>query len=314
MDHTQRLSKHCAPLHTPAQSRWHWLTARLLFPAAVVTALATTFWGLQHGVQSSLLLGAISMTTWVFIAVMERYLPFRRDWNQSRGDIVTDLLHNLFSSYATIELVKIGLLALLLPLAAWASQQWGSPLWPQHWPLLMQLALAAILIEFGCYWIHRASHELPWLWRFHAVHHSPERLYWLNAGRDHPLGAALTTLASLPLAIVLGVPADCMTLYFVLQSVHGLFQHANLDVRLGPLNWVFSMAELHRWHHSKRIEEANHNYGLTLIVWDIVFGTRYFPGPQGPETIGIETRSEFPRGYLGQMLVPFRWQRYRRSG
>ncbi len=290
-----------------------WLAKRLIFPLVLGTALAVSLWAFGAGLEPPLVLGAVSMVTWIIIALAERWLPFRRDWNHSQGDILTDLFHNLFSSYATIELVKVLLVMLLLPLAAWASASWGSSLWPSHWPLLGQLALAAVLIEFGCYWIHRASHEWDALWRFHAVHHSPGRLYWFNAGRDHPVGAALTTLASLPIAIVLGVPLECMTLYFVLQSVHGLFQHANIDVRLGPLNWVFSMAELHRWHHSRRIEEANNNYGLTLIIWDIVFRTRFFPGPQGPEQIGIDGMEHFPRGFLAQMAVPFRWSRYRQT-
>lgn len=288
------------------------LASATLFPAALASALGVTAWGLQRDLQPSLLLGGVSVATWTLIALSERWLPFRDDWIRSRGDVLTDLMHNLFSSYAAIEAVKIGLLAALLPVAAWASTQWGSPLWPTHISVWAQLVLAAVLIEFGCYWIHRASHEWPALWRFHAIHHSPERLYWLNAGRDHPIGAALTTLASLPMAIILGVPMEAMTLYFVLQSVHGLFQHANLDVRLGPLNWVFSMAELHRWHHSRHIAEANNNYGLTLIFWDIVFGTRYFPGRHGPGHIGIDTHTPIPRDYLGQLLVPFRWRRYQR--
>jgi len=287
------------------------LARALIFPLVLGSALASALLALQAGLEPPLVLGVVSMAAWIIIALTERWLPFRRDWNQSQGDILTDLLHNLFSSYATIEVVKLLLVMALLPLAGWASSAWGSPLWPSQWPLLAQLALAAVLIEFGCYWIHRASHELDALWRFHAVHHSPGRLYWFNAGRDHPVGAALTTLASLPVAIILGVPLECMTLYFVLQSVHGLFQHANIDVRLGPLNWVFSMAELHRWHHSRRIEEANNNYGLTLIVWDIVFGTRYFPGRHGPESIGVDSPTPIPGGYLAQMAVPFRWHRYR---
>ena len=93
----------------------------------------------------------------------------------------------------------------------------------------------------------------------------------------------------------------------MVEAVHGLFQHANIDVRLGPLNWLFSMAELHRWHHSSRLAETNHNYGATLILWDVVFGTRYLPERSAPEVIGIPDIPNFPRGFLGQLAVPFRW-------
>ena len=284
--------------------------ARLIFPVTIAGALGLTWLALDAGMEPALALGAVSMMVWLVVGLGERWLPYRTDWNRSRGDVRTDILHVFFSSYATIELAKLMGIALLLPVAEWAGTRFGSPLWPTHWPLLLQLPLAALTIEFGTYWMHRASHELPLLWRLHAVHHSPDRLYWLNAGRDHPLGAALTALSSLPLAILLGIPADCLALYYALQSANGLFQHANIAMKLGPLNWVFSTADLHRWHHSVKIGEANHNYGQSLIAWDALFGTRYLPGTRGPERIGIDGMQDFPRGYTGQLGAPFRWARY----
>lgn len=98
------------------------------------------------------------------------------------------------------------------------------------------------------------------------MHHSAKRLYWLNAGRDHPLVILVFYLAGAVPLVLIGAPLEVLTLFFVLEAVHGLFQHANVNVKLGPLNWVFSMAELHRWHHSRELKQANHNYGLTLIV------------------------------------------------
>ena len=284
-----------------------------IFPVTLAVGLWATVAAMAEGFAPAAALGIASLSCMLVVAVAERLIPFRADWNQSQGDILTDFLHSLLSSYLCIEIVKLGLLVALLPLAGSLSASYGSPLWPTSWSIWAQLALAAVVIEFGCYWIHRVGHEVEFFWRFHSVHHSPERLYWLNAGRDHPVGAALTTLASLPAAIVLGVPEQCMALYFVLQSIHGLFQHANIDVRLGPLNWIFSMAELHRWHHSKKLEEANTNYGLTLICWDVVFGTRILPNSRGPEVIGIEAMPRFPKSYWEQVTVPFRWHYWLRE-
>lgn len=291
-----------------SESRTRFVTSLLIFPVTLAAALAATAVAMARGATPAAALGLVSIGAWVLIAIAERWIPFRGDWNHSQGDVITDILHNFLSSYATIEAAKIGLIAGLLPLTARAGG-----LWPTSWPMWAQLVTVAVLIEFGCYWIHRGMHETPWLWPLHATHHSPGRLYWLNAGRDHPLGAAVTTAASLPPAIVLGVPPECMALYYVLQSVHGLFQHANLNVRLGPLNWIFSMAELHRWHHSKKLTESNNNYGLTLILWDIVFRTRYFPSREGPPTIGIGNMPHFPKGYLQQLTVPFAWRHWRRA-
>jgi sterol desaturase/sphingolipid hydroxylase (fatty acid hydroxylase superfamily) len=81
-----------------------------------------------------------------------------------------------------------------------------------------------------------------------------------------------------------------------------------VDVRLGPLNWIFSGPDLHRWHHSSVIEESNKNYGATLIFWDILFGTRFLPKDRRtPAILGIPQIPTFPKTFLGQLWVPFRW-------
>ena len=288
------------------------LLARTAFQIVMLGGLIATYLLTEEGMESSSVLGLVSMMAMVIIVILERIIPFRVDWNKARGDIRTDILHNIFSSYITIELAKLALLVVLLPIATAASIRFGSALWPEHWPLIIRLVCAAILVEFGCYWIHRAGHETEFLWRFHCTHHSPQRLYWLNAGRDHPVGAILTTIASISLVIVVGIDAQTMVLYYVMQSIHGLFQHANINVRLGWLNWVFSMSELHRWHHSTKIEEANNNYGLTLICWDIIFGTRILPNLDGPTEIGIEVLPRFPKSYWKQLTIPFRWSYWQR--
>ena len=130
----------------------------------------------------------------------------------------------------------------------------------------------------------------------------------VNAGRFHPFDAAfLYTIAMAPL-IFLGVGKDVLLLASVWISVHGLFQHCNIHLRLGWMNYIFSMAELHRWHHSLVLEEANSNYGNNIIFWDLVFGTLHYPKDReaSPE-IGLSDLEKFPTDYVGQVLSPFRW-------
>jgi len=72
------------------------------------------------------------------------------------------------------------------------------------------------------------------------------------------------------------------------------------------------MAELHRWHHSRRLEESNTNFGQNLIVWDVVFGTRFLPKDREPPAdIGIAGLPAFPMDYWGQLVSPFRWRAIR---
>jgi sterol desaturase/sphingolipid hydroxylase (fatty acid hydroxylase superfamily) len=240
----------------------------------------------------------------------ERLLPYRREWNRSHGDLGTDLLHGIFSGIGTTAVIRVIVQAAGIALAGALSRTFGTGLWPSHWPFAAQLVLAALLAEFIQYWLHRWQHEHDALWRFHAVHHSVPRLYWLNATRSHPLDLALVYILPYVPLIALGAPETTIMLLGIFEPVLGMLQHSNIAMRLGPLNYVFNAAEPHRWHHSAALREANHNYGSNLLVWDLVFGTFHLPPERGPEAVGIATMPDFPRGFGAQMLVPFRWTRF----
>ena len=182
----------------------------------------------------------------------------------------------------------------------------GVGFWPDDWALGAQLAAALVLGQFGEYWAHRSLHEVPWLWRFHAVHHSPERLYFLNAARFHPVDISFLFCVVLGPLLVLGAGSDLMLLVMTWISVHGLFQHCNVHLRLGPLNYIFSMAELHRWHHSLDVSEANRNYGNNILFWDLVFRTVYWPRDRDASSTIGNNIEDYPKGYLGQLAAPFR--------
>jgi len=168
----------------------------------------------------------------------------------------------------------------------------------------MQVALALVSVEWAQYWVHRAQHAWPLLWRFHAVHHSARRLYWLNAGRVHPLEAVVNYLVAVPVLVALGCGAEPLAVYLVFISVCASAQHANVDFRLGPLNWVLSQGPVHRWHHAPGKADADHNFGVVLILWDLVFGTFKAPG-DWPERVGIDPVESQPKGYVAQVLAPF---------
>ena len=245
------------------------------------------------------------------IAVCERILPLFLGWNVARGDVRTDLLHALFSGAGTEEFTRLLLLGLATTYGSKLSAALGFVIWPRQWPILAQLLLFLVVAEFFQYWMHRCGHQWELLWRVHAVHHSPHRLYWLNAARFHPIEIALgVILMALP-PVILGAEPQVLSLVVIVTTVHGYTQHCNVRMRLGPLNYIVSSAPLHRWHHSLELEEANNNYGATLICWDLVFRTFFFPKKRAPpEKIGIADFLQFfPKGYLGQLAAPFTWNR-----
>jgi sterol desaturase/sphingolipid hydroxylase (fatty acid hydroxylase superfamily) len=248
------------------------------------------------------------------IALLERAFPYRREWNRSHGDVWTDVFHLLFTGQGAQGLFFALASAPLIALSAWVTASVGAPLWPSSAPALVQLALALLLGELGHYVFHRLSHENSLVWRLHAAHHSAPRLYWLNATRFHVLDLfLLISFESLPLAL-LGAGADVLGPYLVFRAVYGQVQHCNVDMRTPRwLDWLWSSPGVHRWHHSTVSREGNHNYGAVLNVWDHVFRSFLRPDRPFAGPVGIGQLPDFPRGYLGQQLAPFRWAAVRRG-
>lgn len=279
------------------------------FPAVMTACVAAAIAIMSHGVRPSFAIAGPLVVSVLFVIVCERIFPFRTSWNRARGDVGVDLAFG-----ATDGLVERAIQILLVPPAVavggWLSTHIQTWIWPTPWPLAIQLVIALVFAEFFKYWGHRFMHEWDWLWRFHSVHHSVPRLYWLNSSRFHPVDIGIdTALGVLPLVVV-GCTEEVIALFILVTAVHGIFQHCNLELRLGPLNWFFSMAELHRWHHSRVVAEANHNYGNNVIVWDIVFGTYFLPKDrEPPEDIGLAGLPHFPTTFAGLLMVPVRWRR-----
>ena len=283
-----------------------------LFPVTFVAGMGAAISSLHAGWSPGVTLAGITFATILIVALFERVHPAYPDWNRSRGDVGTDLKHGL-SQVLLPPMLEAGLRAGLLTAALAVGVEGG--LWPHDWPLLAQLPLALIVSQFFEYWAHRLMHTNPLLWRLHATHHSAERLYWLNAGRFHPLDITFLFTAAIAPLVLLGAGPEVTLLYTCWATVHGLFQHCNVHVRLGPLNYIFSMAELHRWHHSVKLTEANANYGNNILLWDIVFGTVYWPKDRdASEVIGFENVERFPTGWAGQIASPWTWRRLELEG
>lgn len=283
--------------------RWSTGLSYVLWPALYVGGLYGSYLALQSD-RPLLWFNVVYLSLIATIALFERLMPYERQWLEDDGETGANIAHTLF----TKGLVQIaaGVVATASMAAATALQPQTHPatgLWPSEWPLFVQVVLGLVIAELGLYAAHRIAHEWPAFWRFHALHHSVERLWVVNTGRFHIVDTCFkAALGQLPLYL-LGAPLPVFLWISAVTAVTGLLTHCNVVMRTGPLDWIFSTPGLHRWHHSKVLEEGNRNYGENLVLWDQLFGTYYNPPRRPPADIGIHGR--IAKGFLAQLAQPF---------
>jgi sterol desaturase/sphingolipid hydroxylase (fatty acid hydroxylase superfamily) len=224
------------------------------------------------------------------LTALRKQKVFRRGW-------VTDLTHilvnNTLSTIAGIALAVV----MAIPLI------WLRPFDLQsQLPVAVSIALAVVIVFLGSYWGHRLSHTVPFLWRFHAVHHSIEEMDWLASGRLHPLDQAFTQACFLAPLIVLGYGGGVFGGVAVFFTALAIFQHANTRLRFPGLRWVINTPQWHHWHHSSHAEARDKNFGVPVV--DKLFGTAYLPKGEYATEFGI-TDPVPPTSYVRQMAYPF---------
>ena len=290
-------------MDNPDLGRGARLAAKGAYPAVMIAALGLHAGLARLGLSPPVAAYAAGLAGASLITWHEIRLPYRETWKPAAPEVGNDLLFLVTVQVALPLLLAVSLVSALARCFA-ANGIAVNVLWPHHLPVWLQVALMLLAADFGRYWLHRAFHQFGLMWRFHAVHHSPRRLYWLNVGRFHPVEKAVQyVFDALPFALV-GVSQDVLAGYFTFYAVNGFYQHSNCLVWLGPLNYVISGPELHRWHHSMLARESDRNFGNNLIVWDVLFGTRFLPDDRDVSLLGLVDR-QYPAGFWAQMGTPF---------
>ena len=273
-----------------------------LFPAFLASAVVATALLLHLQVPSLLVSSLVTAPLAVAAAILERVRPERGDYRPFDQPLAVDAAHFLLPYQVGYAL---GVGACMAAGQGMKAAGWD-PSWPSGWPLPVQVVFGLFLAEVLSYWQHRLVHRVPWLWRFHALHHSGARLNLVRAGRFHFVDIGLAAfLVVLPL-VALGAPPDIVAWVTAVSGVFGVLEHANMRMRTPAwLGWVICTPAVHRHHHSRTLQESDGNYSTVLMVMDVVFGTWQKPRPDGPAAVGIED-DPVPRGFWNQVIAPFR--------
>jgi sterol desaturase/sphingolipid hydroxylase (fatty acid hydroxylase superfamily) len=259
----------------------------------------------EHALHPALVVPLVSILAGIAVLTLQRFAAFSESWRDYGHDLKVDMLHAIFSTGGTPALLELIAVGWLVVAAEWASTTIGVTLWPTHFPVAIQLGLALLVGDFGAYWLHRLGHRSAFFWRFHAMHHSSEKLYGVNSARNHPINVMTAYLASVGPLVLLGATGEVLLLMSIFTSVNGLIQHSNSDLRLGPLDWIVASPALHRRHHHVSIERSNSNFGSNLILWDIVFGTRALPDGEFNDEVGLPDMM-FRSNFWQHLASPFR--------
>lgn len=243
----------------------------------------------------------------VLFAVLERVFPCNPEQKRSKTSYITDLGFHfiLLPLYTPIHLfLQSYFLAFLI--SSFASDilfEGGSSIF-YFLPIAVQFIIIVALVDFLQYWTHRFSHTKS-IWKYHAIHHSSKQLDWLSASRWHPINALFHNTLTMAMVFSLDFHPEALMYVFLFHNTGALLVHSNLNWTYGPLKYVFVSPVLHRWHHTGPDEGGEKNFAPYLSIYDVMFGTFYFPEDKRPATYGVDDPT-MPDGFFGQLAYPFR--------
>jgi len=240
----------------------------------------------------------------IFIFI-EKLFALRRDQPVFRPEWQTDL-HHFIVNHMVVGFVLLATNLLVHKLFGWAAHD-GIRGWVANLNFFVAVFLIVLVADLVQYWTHRAYHEVPLLWRLHAVHHSVKSMDWLAGSRQHIIELLITRTLVLAPIYVLGFSKEVIDAYIVIVGFQAVFNHANVSVRLGPLRYVIVTPNFHHWHHSQDKEALDRNYAAHFAFLDYLFGTAHKadrPWPNGYGVVG----DYVPNGFFKQLAFPFTWK------
>jgi sterol desaturase/sphingolipid hydroxylase (fatty acid hydroxylase superfamily) len=243
-------------------------------------------------------------STLIFI-VIEKLFPLYKTQPVFRIEWQTDFMHFIVNHFL-VGLILLTVNFLIFRIFGWATY---APLqqWVRDLPFVVELFLILLAADLVQYWTHRAYHEVPFLWRFHAVHHSTKVLDWMAGSRMHMFELVATRVAVLGALYVLGFSKAVMDIYIIIVGFQAVLNHSNVKLPWGQLKYLIVTPDFHHWHHSSDQAALDRNYAAHFAFLDYLFGTAVKSDKPFPEKYGV-LGDYMPQGFVKQQLFPFKWK------
>jgi sterol desaturase/sphingolipid hydroxylase (fatty acid hydroxylase superfamily) len=256
------------------------------------------FWGLA----------LISITFFI----IEIVVPWRKNQALFRKQFWQDAFYMYFNFFIFYIVLFVGLSAVAESISVSFFNFIGIEnlviLFINELPTWVQLLIVFVITDFTHWNIHRLLHRYPLLWRFHRLHHSIKEMGFAGHLRFHWIESIIyKSITYFPLLII-GFEEKYLFYIHLITISWGHFNHANINVPLGILKYIFNSPQMHIWHHAKEMPEEHKtgaNFGLTLSIWDYVFKTSYLPSSGRDIELGFEGDEDYPKSFIKQILSGF---------
>lgn len=250
----------------------------------------------------------------VLVWVLEIVSPWRKKQAVFRRDFWLDSFYMFFNFFlfrvvlfAALIRVTYALFASFLGLFGYK----GGALFDfseLHWGIqFVVFFLIADIVQWG---VHVLLHRIPILWRFHKVHHSVKEMGFAAHLRYHFMENVFYNPAKyVALSLLFGFEFEYIFYVYYSTILIGHLNHANLNVDYGPLRFILNNPKMHIWHHAKELPEKHQygmNFGISLSIWDYLFGTAYVPHDGRDIELGFSDDESYPQNFWGQLIEPFK--------
>ncbi|WP_034921736.1 sterol desaturase family protein [Gillisia sp. CAL575] len=254
------------------------------------------FWGLI----------AISLIVWS----LEMIFPWRKEQSIFRKDFWLDGFYMFFNFFifsiaisGFYKLLQVGFEDLGVSDKSLALFD------PSSWPMLLQLFVFFIILDFVQWFTHTLLHKYPFFWKYHKVHHSVKEMGFAAHLRYHWMENILyKPLKTFAVMILFGFePEQAYIVHFIAITI-GHFNHSNIKITWGPLKYIINNPVMHLYHHAYDLPDGKYgvNFGISLSLWDYIFKTNYIPEDSGNVELGFPGDEKFPKDFIRQNTYGFK--------